>query len=327
MNRVTKTLLIALSISILIHLLIFGVTPELEWPDFEMKNPAIEARIVVPPKPVHFKPLAPPKPKGSRKTPDAHPATKNTPLAASAPLAESAPQPVAESAPQPAEKPAAKAAGKKTEVSMHAKLVFRVFRGKDLNVGIATHTWDIMEDGRYVITNKVEAIGIFALFVSKTITQVSEGHVTENGLRPDIYTITRGGVENQQSAHFDWEAMKLVLASGGNSREVDLDPSTQDQLSFLYQFAYTPPESGIFSFIATDGRKLDTYEYRILGEETILAGTQKIRTLHLKKLHDSGVESTEIWLDEDHYYWPVQVEMADKNGEVMRQVISGIEEK
>lgn len=339
MNRVTKTLLIALLISILIHLALFGVVPEIKWPDFRVEE--FKAEIVNPPKPVHFKPLAPPKPKEHAKKSAPRLEKRPVPIAASEPLPESAPGPeplpmsaalsasipVPASASQPVEKTAGKAAENKTEVPRHAKLVFRVFRGKDVIVGMAVHTWDIMDDGRYVITNKVEAVGIFALFVSKSITQVSEGHVTENGLRPDLYIITRGGMENRQTAHFDWKAMKLVFASNGSSKEVDLAPSAQDQLSFLYQFAYTPPKSGVFTFIATDGRKIDTYEYRILGEETIFAGTKKFRTLHLKKLHDSGVESTEIWLDEDHYYWPVQVMMADKNGDVMKQVISEIQEK
>ena len=313
MSRAAKILLASLAISILIHLLLLGAFPELKWPDFE-KGP-IEVEIVQPKKPVEFKPLAPPKPRRHRKpAPSPSPAPEGTPVSAPAPVEASAP--VSTTPPAPSEK--------KSVVPEHAKLTFRVFR-ENANVGMAVQTWDI-DDGRYVITNKVEAIGIFALFVKGDITQSSEGHVTEEGLRPDLYTITRGSMENQQSAHFDWKAMTLELDSNGVSREEKLFPMTQDQLSFLYQFAYTPPESGIFSFHATDGRKIDIYDYEIMGEETLLIGSKKIRTIHLKKLHEPGIEGTEIWLDIDHYYWPVQVVMTDKNGNAMKQLISDIEE-
>lgn len=332
MSRTAKTLAVALAISILIHLLLLGAFPEFKWPDFEHETGSIHAEIVTPKKPVEFKPLSPPRPKAKKPVSKLARLPVKTPEpAASAPVPESAPEPASEavSTPAPVSKPepSAKPPEKKgIDVPAHARLTFRVFKG-GANVGMAVHTWDIMDDGRYVITNKVEAIGIFALFVKGSMTQVSEGHVTGDGLRPDLYTIIRGSEENRQSAHFDWKSMKLELVSNGASKEVKLDPMTQDQLSFLYQFAYTPPKSGIFSFHATDGRKIDIYDYQILGEETLLSGTMKIRTLHLKKLHDPGVEGTEIWLDEDHYYWPVQVVMTDKNGDTMKQLISEIEEK
>lgn len=330
MSRAAKTLFVALLISLLVHLLLLATFPEFKWPDFGKHTFSIEAEIVTPKKPVKFKPLAPPKPRKAKPAPKPLPGSTvqmpkpiSAPKPASAPMPASEPEPVlAKSEPVPAVKPAE---NKESEVPAHAILTFRIFRG-DANVGMAVQTWNIMDNGRYVITNKVGAIGIFALFVKGSMTQVSEGHVTEEGLRPDLYTITRGSMANQQAAHFDWKSMKLDLVSNGVTKEVKLYPMTQDQLSFLYQFAYTPPRSGIFSFHATDGRKLDIYDYQILGEETLLSGTRRFRTLHLKKLHQPGVEGTEIWLDEDHYYWPVQVVMTDKNGDVMKQLISKIEE-
>ena len=331
MSRIWKTLLVSLLVSLLIHLLLLGFFPKITWPDFGKKPIVLETRIVSPKKPVHFKPIAPPKPKATRHKVSeagalpsvARTESANSPQPGSAPTPASMPMPAgtprAASAPQPEQE-------KATGVPSHAVLTFNVFRG-NVNVGIAVHTWDITDDGRYAITNRVEATGIFALFVKGAMTQTSEGRVTEKGLQPELYTITRGGGQNRQEAHFDWKTMKLELVSNGVRQEVKLEPMTQDQLSFLYQFAYTPPKEGIFSFHSTDGRKIDVYDYQILGEETVLSGTKKIRTLHLKKLHDAGVEGTEIWLDEDHYYWPVEVLMTDKNGGTMRQLISKIEER
>ncbi len=331
MNRIWKTLLVSLLASLLIHFLLLGFFPKITRPDFGKKPVVLETRIVSPKKPIRFKPLAPPRPKTAKPKASetgAPPSIART-ESASPPQLTSAPTPA--SMPMPASTPQAASAPlpeqeKEVGVPSHAVLTFNVFRG-NVNVGIAVHTWDITDDGRYAITNRVSATGIFALFVKGAMTQTSEGRVTEKGLQPELYTITRGGEQNRQEAHFDWKTMKLELVSNGVSQEVELEPMTQDQLSFLYQFAYTPPKEGIFSFHSTDGRKIDIYDYQILGEETVLSGAKKIRTLHLKKLHDAGVEGTEIWLDEDHYYWPVAVLMTDKNGDTMRQLISQIEEK
>ncbi len=327
MNRIWKTLLVSLLVSLLIHLLLLGLFPRTTWPDFGKPSIVLDTRLVPPKKPIHFKPIVPPRPKARKSaTAAANSASAGSPQPVSLPRPESAPlpasMPVPESAPQAASAPQPE---QEAGVPNHAVLTFNVFRGT-VPVGVATHTWDIMGDGRYAITNRVEAAGIFALFVKGAMIQTSEGRVTENGLQPEHYTITRGGAQNRQEAHFDWKAMKLELVANGTSREAKLEPLTQDQLSFLYQFAYTPPKAGIFSFHSTDGRKIDVYDYQIIGEETVLAGTKKIRTLHLKKLHDAGVEGTEIWLDEDHYYWPVEVLMTDRNGDTMRQMISKIEE-
>ncbi len=317
MSRIPRILIYALLISLLIHILLLGLIPKISWPDFSKKTITLQARIVPPEKPIKFKPLAPPVPKAKRPAaPESQPGLKKP---ASAPVAQSTP--IAQSAPS-AEKPARKG----PEVPMHAKLVFNVIRDNAV-VGRAVQTWDISDDGHYKITSTVGAIGIFSLFVKGEIVQTSEGRVTDVGLRPDRYTITRGSEANRQEADFDWQDMKLDLISNGTRKQVDLLPMTQDQLSFLYQFGYTPPRQGIFSFHATDGRKLDIYDYQIVGEEEILSGTMKIKTIHLRKLHQQGVEGTEIWLDEDHYYWPAQVLMTDRKGDSMRQLITSIEEK
>lgn len=310
MSRIARILILALLISLLIHLFLLGLVPKLSRPDFGKKSVILEARIVPPEKPVQFKPLVPPRPEAKRK-----PSPES-----SAGESKASSAPVAQSAPAPREKPGAG----KPEVPRHAKLVFDVIRDNAI-VGRAVHTWDISGDGRYTITNKVGAVGIFSLFVKGEMTQTSDGKVTDQGLRPDRYTITRGSDANRQEADFDWNDMKLALISNGAKKEIELLPMSQDQLSFLYQFAYTPPKEGVFSFHATDGRKLDVYDYQIVGEDTLLSGTLKIRAIHLKKLHQPGVEGTEIWLDEDHYYWPVQILMTDKHGDAMRQLITTIE--
>ncbi len=315
MSRIPRILIYALLVSFLIHIFLLGLIPKISWPDFSKKTITLQARIVPPEKPVKFKPLTPPRPKAKR-APEAPARLKE---AASAPVAASTP--IAQSAPG-TEKPAKKG----PEVPAHAKLVFNVIKDNAI-VGRGVQTWDILDDSHYKITSTVGAIGIFSLFVKGEIIQTSEGRVTDRGLRPDRYTITRGSESNRQEADFDWPDMKLDLLSNGTKKQVILLPMTQDQLSFLYQFAYTPPKEGIFSFHATDGRKLDIYDYQIIGEEEILSGTMKLRTIHLKKLHQSGVEGTEIWLDEDHYYWPVQVLMTDKQGNSMRQLITSIEER
>lgn len=328
MSRTAKFLLYALLASVLVHFLLLYLLPKFDWPDFA--GGEITAEIVpIKSTASNFKPIAPPKPKAQAEKPaekagaapvkkaeSALPASSAAAAQVSAPVALAASEVVAE---KPKVEKKAKAAG--DEVPKRATLVFDVYKGT-LRVGRALQEWEIRDDGHYSISNSIEATGLFSLFYSKKMLQSSVGTITENGLRPDLYTIVRGDEKNRQSSRFDWEKMTVSLESDSGKREVKLDPSTQDQLSFIYQFAYSKPVSGVFHFMGTDGRKVDSYDYAILGEEELDIDGKKTRTLHLKKLHSS--EGTDLWLAIDHYYWPAKIRMTDKNGDSLEQVIREI---
>jgi hypothetical protein len=298
--------------------------PHISLPDSFAPAATLEARIEAPPprpKPIPKKPR-PAKPK-PRKAAPAKPAAQPSAPAAQNGSAEAKPK----QAPQPPTEPEGPATAETPPpMPRHAKIQFIIYKGLDgLAVGRATQTWD--SDGRtYTLSQVAEASGLFSLFVSGKHVQESRGEITAAGLHPLSFRTERGSraPEKIDTAQFDWAGNRLNLVSGGEARTADLPADAQDQLSFIYQLAWAPPEDGVRLHI-TSGRKIDTYTYMAVGEETLDTPLGPLKTLHISRHRNSGEEGTDIWLAEDYHYLPVKVRLTDKNGDSAEQVVSKIQ--
>ena len=311
----------ALVLSVLAHLaLTFG--PAVPVPEYHT-DPVLEATL---------KKLPPP-PAASTPRPRPRPATRQRPVSSPHPATVAATQtpspeptlnepelsPVQESAPPEAEQEAP------ILLPELAEIHYSIYKGVDgFIVGKAEHTWK--RDGKsYTITQVAEASGIVSLLVSGRHVQISQGEITPAGLRPVSYWVQRGqGADKTDTAQFDWEAMQLTFGTGSDTRRVKLPAGTQDLLSFVYQLAFAPPQSGSTQLYITNGRKLDNYGYQSLNEETLETPLGKIKVLHIGKLHQPGEENTEIWLATEYHYLPVKIRHTDKQGGVIEQTAAAI---
>ncbi len=319
MQDLLKKLLWVLALSLTAHLiLLFG--PRFSLPVDLAPAPALEARLekIPPPAPAQPETPKPAKP-AHRAKPKPRPAAK--PAAAVRPAAVEAPSepPSVEAsqaaAPAPAEPEAEAAEQPAPAMPQRVTIRFTVFKGlHGLNVGRAEQSWQL--DGeRYTITSVAEATGLFSLFASGRHIQESHGELDRTGLKPSSFRVERGqGADKTDTARFDWNAMTLTLASGGDSRTLKLEEGTQDLLSMMYQLAYAPPQQSSVQMRVTNGRKLDSYSYWVV-EEALDTRMGRLKTLHLGKQHEEGEKDTEIWLAADYHYLPVKISQFDKDGD------------
>jgi hypothetical protein len=258
---------------------------------------------VVPPEPVPHPPPA--------ALPEPAPAVPET-----APAAEPAPPPsrVAEapsSAPVASPEPVRPALPALRILPERLEIRYAVQYGEGgFTAGEARYLWQ-SRNGRYSLMSTVEATGLASLFVSDRIVQVSEGEVNEGGLQPEQYR-ERQGDRRQASARFDWTQNQLELS--GSRGNVALIPQAQDLLSFPFQLAVTAREGQTeFSMAVSNGRKLQNYRFRVIGEERLNLRGRGVETLHLQ----GGRESTgalDVWLDRSAMHLPVQVRTLDGKG-------------
>lgn len=308
----------ALGLSVLVHLAaVFG--PHLQLP-----------RDIPPPEPIQARlELPPPPPKPVKPAPKPHPKPRPKP-AVTPPKAETSltpDKPPAETAPPAAKAEPAKPPFDPTKyLPRKAEIRYTLYKGGNgLAVGVAEHTVELTGQ-RYSVSSVTEASGLFSLFVSGRLVQISQGKITDSGLKPDSFWVQRGQkAETTESAQFDWDNMQLTLNSGDGSRTVALQPGTQDMLSFLYQFAFDPPTGKEVKLILTNGRKLDRYGYDVVGEETLDLPSGSVKALHLSKQHGPNEDGTEIWLNLDNHYLPVKIRQLDKSGDISaEQIVTGI---
>ena len=206
-----------------------------------------------------------------------------------------------------------------------AQIEYALIKGENgLKVGRVTMTLKILGNN-YTLSSVTEATGIFSLIKSGRLVETSQGKITDTGLRPDLFWIQRGqSVDTTESATFNWETKSLSLSSREEQRAYTLPEESEDLLSFPYQLALLAKNNLPLKLAITNGRKLDNYEYRIVGTETLSTASGTIQALHLEKIRQPGEDGTDIWFSLDQNYLPVKIRVTDKNGGIAEQIAVNI---
>ncbi|MDP3744262.1 MAG: DUF3108 domain-containing protein [Methylotenera sp.] len=209
------------------------------------------------------------------------------------------------------------------QVYKYVETQFEVRRGGDATAaGTATIVFTTQDNATYRLTSTTEAKGLAALIFG-TLEQVSEGAITEYGLRPSYYSYQYGAnADKKQYANFAWSDGVIEMHSNKGKKTEKLPDGTQDLLSFMYQFMFTPPLETMQISI-TNGKNLRTYTYSFEGEETIATELGDLKTLHLLKSGEKQ-EKTEVWLALDYQNIPVKIRKTEKDGGVIEQTVTTI---
>jgi hypothetical protein len=194
---------------------------------------------------------------------------------------------------------------------------YALMRGEDgFVVGQVVHTWD--HDGRnYKAQSVAETTGLAALLKPARTLQSSLGEVTAAGLRPHEFRHERA--KGTDTASFDW-ARRTV---GYDGHEDPIVAGTQDMLSMYYQLVLLGAKAGNADMPIATGRKLESYRFDVVGEETVALAGSKHRALHLKS-RSSGDDVTEVWIAPDVRGLPVKIRFTDRKGQVFDQVAQEI---
>ena len=164
--------------------------------------------------------------------------------------------------------------------------------------------------------------GLANIFKPANVVNVSEGEVAKGRLRPREYRAERGKGK-LESARFNWEESRVALADG---REFELPGATQDMLSVFFQLALMVPTDGpVISLPVMTGRKLEQYDFEVLGEETVATHIGARRALHLRARRPDARDSTEVWLSLADSRLPVKIRHVDRKGDVFEQVVDRLE--
>ncbi len=201
------------------------------------------------------------------------------------------------------------------------EIAYRLYSGEDFTVGQVTQTYTVRSNS-YTITSIGEASGLVSFFVPGKHVQVSQGKVTQEGLKPESFWIERGQkADKRDSVQFDWSQQTLTypLRSG---EIASLPHNAQDLLSFLYQFSFAPPQANQ-EVVISNGRKLNRYTYDLIGEESLETPFGPLATVHLARRKD-GREGAELWLAKDYEFLPIKIQLFDKKGDTLTQVATSI---
>lgn len=328
-RRTFSVLLGALALSLLAHVSALLLVPGLSLLSYQPQTARYSAKLIENAKPAPIVAAAPPAVPVPRPKPKAVPPVvvaaavaepvaviqrPSPPRRASARVVEPTPTPVPVPEPEkvamaaPTSSESSRPAGKPV-ATLPSRIAIEYELKSNLVDGRADYVWR-RDDTRYEIDGSVEANGFLATMFVGRIEQNSQGVVTESGLRPTKFSLKRGET-TAETADFQWAAKKIRHQRTRSEHVQDLTDNSQDLLSFIFQFAYEFPEKlnapGRVTFSITNARKLDKYEFRIVGDEKLTLPMGPANTVHLIRQTGDPTETYEAWLDRDRHFLPVKL--------------------
>ena len=191
-------------------------------------------------------------------------------------------------------------------------------------IGTVTENFKQAE-GHYQLDSITSAVGIYALFMKGKIHLISNGEVTDQGLRPLHFEHQRAADPAKTAqADFDWEKMNITHSFDGRTENLALEPGTQDRISLQYQFMFAPPGKEDIRLFMTTGKKLNLYQYKLAGENKITTPAGQFQTIHLVKQRTADEDGTEIWLAKKRHFFPVRIVVEEHNGSKLEQNLTSL---
>ena len=160
---------------------------------------------------------------------------------------------------------------------------------------------------RYRIEYKAKAM-IYSL-------EETSDFLWENGVpKPISYDSSRGTFlkKRENKIRFDWTSGKGSYVHKKKKGEFPLSEGMQDPLSSTLLLALeVQAGKSTIHFKAAKGDDQEMRSFTLLGTPEIETDSGKIKTYHLKRLHDDKKRHTEIWLHHEYPFIPVKVEQTD----------------
>lgn len=175
--------------------------------------------------------------------------------------------------------------------------------------GRADIQWRKTADQAYVIDGSIEADGFFATMFAGRLEQESRGTLTANGIRPEHFSLRRGDTP-AEFAEFKWNSKEIRHQRTRGEHLQPLGPNGQDLLSFLFQFGYEfdkPVSPKQISFAITNARKMDLYEFRVVGMERLVLPIGEVETIHVTRNTGDPADTYDAWLAPSRNYLPVKL--------------------
>ncbi|MDO9386912.1 MAG: DUF3108 domain-containing protein [Thiobacillus sp.] len=191
-------------------------------------------------------------------------------------------------------------------------LVYDLYRNGQ-KLGQVTDTFT-RSGNRYTLTSETRADGPLEMLWSGVIRLESTGLVTPQGLRPAQFRHARSDAPHKlATARLDWKQRSIAWQYKGKSWTVDgLLDGTQDQLSQVYQFMFTPSLPADYSLQVVSGRNLNDYRYAKSEGGNLQTPLGVLATRQYRRITQKPDEKTiTVWIAPARNNLPVQIRVSE----------------
>jgi hypothetical protein len=195
----------------------------------------------------------------------------------------------------------------------------------DDTVARTTLSLDDIGNNRWRYRSSSRPTGWLGSMLGVAVDQESEWTWVD-GLKVLSYRYDRSGKEKHVHLIFDWQQMKVTNIINGDPWQMQIPDATQDKLSIILALsAHLSTSETDVSFPVADGGKLKTYDFKVLGKESIDTSLGKISTIKVSR-NKRGRKNRQaiLWLAPELGYLLVRMEKAEKDNELVTMSIESL---
>ena len=176
---------------------------------------------------------------------------------------------------------------------------------------------------RYDLKIRGEAVGIAALFYAGLWVEHSQGTVAADGFHPQRYSEQRGKRPETYATMFP-ATQEVQFGEDPNRRAYPL--GLQDRLTMLFQLgslarAASDQAGGLhagqpFEMAVASTNDIETIRFKYLGQAAIEIGDKTEQAWHFEKVVSKPFQESQIdaWFSPSKLWLPVQIKVTDKKG-------------
>jgi hypothetical protein len=172
------------------------------------------------------------------------------------------------------------------------------------------------------LTANPDGTWTLAFKASMMIASLNETSVVrqdKDTLLPQSYTFERGGLGKAKKVEldFDWSAKKITGSDRGDPVTLPLNRGVLDKST--YQLALQHDVAAgkkSMSYQVVDGDEIDTYDFRVLGEEKVATKAGTVDAIKVERVRDptQSKRVTILWFAKAWDYLLVQLQQTETDG-------------
>ncbi|SHM08230.1 DUF3108 domain-containing protein [Phytopseudomonas punonensis] len=178
--------------------------------------------------------------------------------------------------------------------------------------GSAERSLQKLDDGRWQLVFK-------ASMLVAGLTEQSTFTVDGDTFLPQSYKFERNGLGKSKDVEFDfdWSQKQVIGSDRGNPVRFPLNRGMQDKSTYqiALQHDVAAGEKSM-SYQVVDGDEVETYDFRVLGEEVVRTAAGLIDAIKVERVRDPTQSSrkTILWFAKDWDYLLVRLHQVEKDG-------------
>lgn len=178
--------------------------------------------------------------------------------------------------------------------------------------GSAERSLEKLADGRWKLVFN-------ASMLVAGLTEQSTFSVEGNSFLPKTYQFERSGLGKSKHIEldFDWAQKQVIGSNRGEALRLPLNRGIQDKSTYQIVLQHDVA-AGLksMSYQVVDGDEIETYDFRVLGEEVVSTQAGQVDAIKVERVRDPTQSSrkTTLWFAKDWGYLLVQLHQVEKDG-------------